>query len=1349
MDRGESSDVGGVAERLVRVHEVLDLCIERRLHGEAVSDEQLIAEHPELLPELADELRGLAIIERARRSAVSRSRNGHARHKGGTGPAGGAPCAALVPGFEIVAPIHSGAQGVVYQARQRSTQRMVALKVMRAAAPDGWRELSRFEREVQILAALRHPNIVAIHDSGLTPDGRAYFVMDFIDGRPLDEWLAQQRSAAASSGERSSRTDRTVIDVFLRVFATICDAVHAAHLRGVIHRDIKPANIHIDTEGHPHVLDFGLAKYAALPDPAMTVPGQFIGSLPWASPEQAEGAIERIDVRTDVYALGVVLFGGLTGRFPYETTGPMREVLERIITAEPRRPSSFAMTSGLRSAIEDDLDTITLKCLSKEPERRYQSAGELARDVRAYLSGDPIEARRDSAFYLLRKRMLRYRAVLAVGMAALVVISGLAAYAALQARESRERAAAERTARHTAEEATLEAEAAQQEAARSFEQASAARAAEMDQRRLSDREALRARAVTAFLVRTLGLADPDVTQSSDQTIRALLDRSGAEIDSAFADQPASEAMVRLVFGRAYAGMGELEAALPHLEAAFAIRREEDAHDRRDLYEVLWPYAQVLEDLGDERWREVWAELLRTNRIILVREVPSMAAVLEKAAGVLSEGGFNPVAIDSHREAIFSTFAASVAPTDARWLLLADWSALYGGNNAYKRRPKHACTMLRDALEIQRRFLPETNTRVVRTLGNLVDALIEDERYGEAERITREGIERTSTTLSDDHWYLTALRARLAASLIGQGRLDDSETILHDAMGRLEAELADVSRHRIYARSYAAWLADARGHASQANELRRDVACKLAGEFREGNRFDLLRCAVSAEARPALSVLDDLYNSLRSGSAGYLKIIDKTFEAQRELFADDDPRSSVLGDLYYRVARLRANVRGFDAATIRLFDESERLAQAATCLNPWKRACALFGVGLAHEAKKRFAEGEICARQALAIVEPQFGEKLGLAAALRSLLAACISGQGRHDEAEPIALRAFDELLGRWGASNQDTRIALERVATLYAAAGRPQDALPSMRRLARGHKIPWSLLRPAFAACYPDLASELEHLRLLPSRNPARIANAVDRVLQTRQAAFDISNPDALLYAIAAYDFAELHLMVTPSPAWTPLLHDFVSVESALFAPPRKQKAGRLWWYAVALVEGGAFREAEAAAREAYEITRHFDAVGARTHASRAVVLARALVGQGRATEALPLLEGAIDALATRMDNRYAVQFVAAVLEVNAALGRLAAVTVTLAPFLENALEHSNDANFLNQVASRIAAHDQLDSAIRILAMQLARRATEIRPDDSAHWHALIATAQAAGDDEAADQARQRLLTWPDPLDAR
>lgn len=324
-----------------------------------------------------------------------------------------------IPGYGIVRELHRGGQGVVYLAEQDGTARKVAIKVLRHGSLSTESDRRRFEREVQVLAQISNPNIVGIIESGEF-EGAYFYVMDYIAGSTLDEYALEHEL---------SRSE------ILRLFATVCHAINSAHLRGVIHRDLKPGNVRVTPEGVPKVLDFGLAKVGqsaledsdvgggvprpeATPtadDPTVTQIGQFVGSLPWASPEQARGESEKIDVRSDVYALGVMLYQVMCGRFPYEITGPMARVIETICKTDPVRPRT------IDRAMSGELETILLKPLAKQRELRYQTAGELARDMERYLAGEPIEAKRGNWRYLANKLLTRYWPAVTFGAAAIVL----------------------------------------------------------------------------------------------------------------------------------------------------------------------------------------------------------------------------------------------------------------------------------------------------------------------------------------------------------------------------------------------------------------------------------------------------------------------------------------------------------------------------------------------------------------------------------------------------------------------------------------------------------------------------------------------------------------------------------------------------------------------------------------------------------------------------------------------------------------------------------------------------------------------------------------------------------------
>ncbi len=308
-------------------------------------------------------------------------------------------------GYRLVRALRRGAQGDVYEGGQEATGRRVAIKFLRDRAKSG-AERARLEREARLLARMNHPNLVQVLDCGETPTGRFFAVMEYIEGSPIDEYV---RDLALSPLDTA------------RLFIGVAEAVAAAHLRGVLHRDLKPAHVLVDPAGRPHVLDFGLAKMvrgASELDSTETCTPGFFGTLAWASPEQIRGEPDDVDLRTDVYSLGVVLYQLLTGRLPHGTDAPFGVSAEAILKAAPPAPRS------IRRAIPRDLETVVLKCLNKERERRYGSAGELASDLRRAVAGQPIDARRDSTLYLIRSVARRHKVPAAVG--ALLLAVGLA-----------------------------------------------------------------------------------------------------------------------------------------------------------------------------------------------------------------------------------------------------------------------------------------------------------------------------------------------------------------------------------------------------------------------------------------------------------------------------------------------------------------------------------------------------------------------------------------------------------------------------------------------------------------------------------------------------------------------------------------------------------------------------------------------------------------------------------------------------------------------------------------------------------------------------------------------------------
>lgn len=326
-----------------------------------------------------------------------------------------------VSGYELVEEVARGGQGVVYRAVQIATNRPAAVKVLLAGSLAGARQRRRFEREIEIAANLRHPNLVTVFGSGVNSAGRPYVAMEFVRGVPIDRFVREQFGDPGAG-------DRGRVNAIVRLVGDVAAGVGHAHAAGVIHRDLKPSNILVEENGTPRVLDFGLARDAHTA-PDATVTQEFVGTPAYASPEQLSGDAALVGTRTDVYALGLVLYRLLTGQHPYPCDGRFVEVAEHARHTEPARPARFI------PRLSTDVETIVLKCLAKDPARRYPNAAVLASDIDDYIEGRPISARRESAAYVLRKLALRHRAVSVAAALVLMTVIGSAVGLAILARD--------------------------------------------------------------------------------------------------------------------------------------------------------------------------------------------------------------------------------------------------------------------------------------------------------------------------------------------------------------------------------------------------------------------------------------------------------------------------------------------------------------------------------------------------------------------------------------------------------------------------------------------------------------------------------------------------------------------------------------------------------------------------------------------------------------------------------------------------------------------------------------------------------------------------------------------------
>jgi serine/threonine protein kinase len=452
---------------------------------------------------------------------------------------------ARVGPYRLLSKIGEGAFGDVFSAVQdKPVSRQVAVKLLKRGLESA-QVVARFEAEQQALALMHHPNVATVLDGGESKDGRPYFVMELVEGRPINQYCKERMLDL-----------RTRLEIFIAV----CEGVQHAHGRGIIHRDLKPQNILVeerDGTGVPKVIDFGIAKATECLLTTRTLHteiGRRVGTPAYMSPEQAESGGADVDVRSDVYSLGVVLYELLTGEPPFADQR-LRRVgaaeMERILKEEePARPSVLVMgqpSSPLASEppprlakrIRGDLDWIVMKALAKERDRRYASAADFARDVRQYLDGGAVMARPPSAAYRMRKWARRHKAPLAAAAAAFVALATGTVIATLQAIRA---VRAERAAEERAEIAS---------------------------------------AVNGFLEYDLLAAALEEGSLNLAMMPLILAHAEERIDGRLTRYPVAEASARLLLGRAFLGAYQVDAAVRNARRAFELY-EEHLPDPRDF-----------------------------------------------------------------------------------------------------------------------------------------------------------------------------------------------------------------------------------------------------------------------------------------------------------------------------------------------------------------------------------------------------------------------------------------------------------------------------------------------------------------------------------------------------------------------------------------------------------------------------------------------------------------------------------------------------------------------------------------------------------------------------------------------
>jgi len=720
----------------------------------------------------------------------TQSQSAAAQPGGGSSRADDAsPLPASIGRYRILRLLGEGGMGAVYEAQQDFPHRTVALKVIRAGYASS-EMLRRFENEAQALGRLQHPGIAQMYEAGTaeTPFGRQpCFAMELVQGQSL---------VACCDAHRLNARQR------LELMAKICDAVQHAHQRGLIHRDLKPANILVDESGQPKILDFGVARLTDSDAQAtrQTDIGQLVGTLAYMSPEQVLGDPAEIDTRSDVYALGVILYDLLAGKGPYSLGHQLPDAVRAIREEEPTALGSMNRT------YRGDVETIAGKALEKDKTRRYSSAAELGADIRRHLRDEPITARPPSTTYQLQKFARRNKALM-TGVAAVfvVLVAGIVAstWEAVKARRA-------------------EANAKKQSAI--------------------------AQAVNDFLQNDLLGQASAYNQSKpdpDIKVRVVLDRAAQNIQGKFDRQPEVEAAIRDTIGQTYIDLGLYPETRTQLERALDLQRRALGANNPQTLKTMSRLGRLAYVQGKYPEAEsLVSQALAIQRRVLGSDHPDTLYSMNNLANVYYAQGKDAQAETLYNQTL-QVRRRLLGPDHPETLFsMGSLATVYEEEGKYAQAEK----LDSQTLEIERRVLGPEHQKTLWTIQDLGKTYIVQGKYAQGEALYRKTLEAQRRVLGPEHPDTLFTIGNLANSYLAEGRYAEAEALFKQVLEAWRRVVGEQRPETLWAIGQLAYTYGAEGKYAQEETLyREDVKANPDSRYRL-NRLARLLVSVPGRSR---------------------------------------------------------------------------------------------------------------------------------------------------------------------------------------------------------------------------------------------------------------------------------------------------------------------------------------------------------------------------------------------------------------------------------------------------------------------------------------------------------------------
>jgi len=901
-----------------------------------------------------------------------------------------------------------GGIGQVWLARDTTLGREVALKelrVERVGNPDMW---ARFLKEAQITGQLEHPSIVPVYELAASADGvNPFYTMRFVRGRTFNRAIrayheSQQDGEAGTYGLRE----------LLTRFVAVCQALAYAHSRGVLHRDLKPQNIVLGDFGEVMVLDWGLAKVVGQADVLASRPlvlegtgtstetqaGSVLGTPAYMAPEQAEGRLDLLDERTDIYGLGAILYELLTGEAPFAGTNTP-EVLEKVRQDTPARPRS------IEPSVSPALEAICQKAMAKAREDRYTSVKEMSEEIQHWLADDPVSAYPEPVPMRLSRWVRRHRtlaATAAVLLATAAVGLGIGTVVLGQAN------ARTHVEWQRAEENRVRAEEEKQHAE--------------ENRRKAERAAAKSEAINKFLTEDLLAAPRLEVQGKDVTVRAALNNAVESISPAFAEQPEVEVAVRLSIGETYASLGLSQPAEAQIRHALRICEKVLGPDAPETLTALQDLAMLAQaDANLDEAMALAQRSLEGRRRILGAEHPSTLSSMLTVGQILLRQGKNAEAGQLLRETLQARRRVSGREDRDTLVVASNLGRVLLGED----RLPEAETLIRQTLEAERRVLGPDHAYVLNDVNNLAVVLKNQGKLSEAEPLYRENLAAYRRVMGAEHPYTLNAVNNLAGLLHAQGNYAEEEPLLRQNLEIKRRILGPKNPDTILAMEHVGMLLQAQKKLSEAEPL-----------FRQS--LDERRSHEGPENPTTLRAVIR-YASLRNDQG-------KPAEAEALLRPNQDVCKRVLGAEHI-ITTENANQLAQSLAAQGKRGDAEGLWREVITIRRKKlpvqhpsvvNILASLGAVLVAEGKAQDAEPFI--RDCLTARQKTLPPGNWQIASTECLLGNCLGAQRKFEDAEKLLLAGCEKLCIAKDAPPARKQEVLEQLAKLYEAWGKPDKA---------------------------------------------------------------------------------------------------------------------------------------------------------------------------------------------------------------------------------------------------------------------------------------------------------------------